>query len=203
MSRRSSSVPPGATLPVLTEPPESRLLQALATVAGSKGLRATSVADVVGAAGVSKRTFYEHFSDKEACFLSLYREASASALRTLREAVRPELPWQAQVESALEAYFSHLAAGPQLLHTLFVEIHHLGEPGARARREVMGALADFMRETVNRDRPADRALSPAMATAAVGAITELVLQAIERDEQAELARLVPVASDIVRRLAQT
>lgn len=202
MTRRDPTEPALATSTATPEAPESRLLQALATVASGKGLRATSVADVVGVAGVSKRTFYEHFADKEACFLSLYTQASASALRTLREAVRPELPWQAQVDSALQAYFSHLAAGPELLHTLFVEIHHLGEPGARARREVMGALADFMRETVNRGRPPAQALSPAMATAAVGAITELVLQAIERHEQAELVRLVPVASDIVRRLAQ-
>src|SRR5690606_4555865 len=112
-------------------------------------------------------TFYEHFSDKDACFLALYRQASASALRTLSESVQPDLPWQAQVDSALRAYFEHLAAGPQLLRTLFVEIHHLGEAGARVRREVMRTLADFMRETVNRERPAGPALSEAMAMAAV------------------------------------
>lgn len=184
------------------EAPDSRLLHALADVAADKGFAAVTVADVVRVAGVSKRTFYEHFADKDVCFLTLYRLASASALNTLRAAVQPSLPWQVQVETALRAYFSHLSAGPRLLRTLFVEIHHLGEAGAAARREVMGSLADFMCETVNRDRPAEQALSPAMAMAAVGAITELVLQAIERNEQAELESLVPVASAIVRRLAQ-
>lgn len=184
------------------EAPDSRLLQALAEVVADKGLGAVTVADVVRVAGVSKRTFYEQFADKDVCFLTLYRLASASALDTLRAAVQPALPWQTQVETALRAYFAHLSAGPRLLRTLFVEIHHLGEAGAVARREVMTSLAGFMCETVNRDRPAEQALSPAMAMAAVGAITELVLQAIERNEQAELERLVPVASDIVRRLAQ-
>jgi hypothetical protein len=70
------------------------------------------------------------------------------------------------------------------------------------RREVMRTLADFMRETVNRDRDAAHALSDAMAMAAVGAITELVLDAIERGEQARLTELTPAASEIVRRLAQ-
>ena len=74
------------------------------------------------------------------------------------------------------------------------------------RREVMRALADFMRDTVNRDRDRDRdaahALSEPMAMAAVGAITELVLDAIERGEQARLTALTPAASEIVRRLAQ-
>lgn len=184
------------------ETPDSRLLQALASVAADKGLAAVTVADVVRVAGVSKRTFYEHFADKDACFLALYRLTCASALRTLRQAVQPELPWQAQVETALQAYFGHLAAGPQLLRMVFVEIHHLGEAGAVARREMMQTFADFMVETINRSQPAPRALSPAMAMAAVGALTELVLQAIERNEQADLVRLVPVASDIVRRLAQ-
>lgn len=184
------------------EAPDSRLLQALAEVVADKGLGAVTVADVVRVAGVSKRTFYEQFADKDVCFLTLYRLASASALDTLRASVQPALPWQTQVETALRAYFAHLSAGPRLLRTLFVEIHHLGEAGAVARREVMTSLAGFMCETVNRDRPAEQALSPAMAMAAVGAITELVLQAIERNEQAELERLVPVASDIVRRLAQ-
>lgn len=175
-----------------------RLLQAMATVAAAQGLAATSIAAVVAEAGVSKRTFYEHFTDKDACFLELYRAASASALRTLREAVRPELPWQDQVEHALGAYFAHLASGPQLIRMLFVEIHHLGPAGALVRREVMQHLADFMLETINAD---DEVLTPTMAVAAVGGIQELVLQAIERGEAAQLDRLAPNASAVVRLLA--
>ena len=175
-----------------------RLLQAMATVAATQGLAATSIAAVVAEAGVSKRTFYEHFSDKDACFLELYRAASASALRTLREAVQPERPWQDQVEHALGAYLAHLASGPQLIRMLFVEIHHLGPAGALVRREVMQHLADFMLETINAER---EVLTPIMAVAAVGGIQELVLQAIERGEAAQLDRLTPSASAVVRLLA--
>lgn len=175
-----------------------RLLQAMATVAATQGLAATSIAAVVAEAGVSKRTFYEHFTDKDACFLELYRAASASALRTLREAVRPEQPWQDQVEHALGAYFAHLASGPQLIRMLFVEIHHLGPAGALVRREVMQHLADFMLEIINAD---GEVLTATMAVAAVGGIQELVLQAIERGEAAQLDRLSPSASTVVRLLA--
>lgn len=175
-----------------------RLLQAMATVAAAQGLAATSIAAVVAEAGVSKRTFYEHFADKDACFLDLYRAASASALRTLREAVQPERPWQDQVEHALGAYFAHVASGPQLIRMLFVEIHHLGPAGALVRREVMQHLADFMLETINAER---EVLTPTMAVAAVGGIQELVLQAIERGEAAQLDRLTSNASAVVRLLA--
>jgi AcrR family transcriptional regulator len=174
-----------------------RLLEAMAHVAASQGLAAASIAAVVAEAGVSKRTFYEHFAGKDDCFLALYRAASESALRTLREAVDPTQPWQHQVEHALGAYLAHLSAGPQLVRMLFVEIHQIGEVGTAVRREVMQALADFMLETIQ-DRSA---LTPALAMAAVGGIHELVLQAIERGEAAELERLTPGASAVVRLLA--
>lgn len=180
----------------------ARLLQAMASVAAAQGLAATSIAAVVAEAGVSKRTFYEHFVDKDACFLALYRAASASALRTLRESVQPGRPWQDQVEHALGAYLAHLAAGPQLIRMLFVEIHHLGPAGATVRREVMQHLADYMLETINADSaPHNPALTPTMAMAAVGGIHELVLQAIERGEAAQLDRLTTSASAVVRLLA--
>jgi AcrR family transcriptional regulator len=176
----------------------ARLLQAMANVAAAQGLAATSIAAVVAEAGVSKRTFYEHFADKDACFLELYRAASASALRTLRDSVQSERPWQDQVEHALGAYLEHLSAGPQLIRMLFVEIHHLGAAGAQVRREVMQHLADFMLETINIQAPV---LTPTMAMAAVGGIHELVLQAIERGEAAQLDRLTPSAGAVVRLLA--
>src|SRR5882724_3806888 len=45
-----------------------RLLDAMAEVVAEKGYQATTVADVVERAGVSRRTFYEQFPDREACF---------------------------------------------------------------------------------------------------------------------------------------
>lgn len=181
----------------------SRLLQAMAKVTADKGLSLTTIADIVREAGVSKRTFYEHFESKEACFLALFRAASGSALRTLREAVKPDRPWQTQIEHALQAYFEHLSAGPGLMRVLFVDIHHLGLDGMRVRREVMQELADFMVSTVNHTGSlqgveAFRTLTPVMALAAVGGINELVLREIEQGRAAELKKLAPCAGEIVR-----
>ena len=118
----------------------------------AQGLAHTTIADVVREAGMSKRSFYEHFPNKEACFLALYAAASGAALRTLKEAVQPDRPWQDQLEAALDAYFTHLASGHQLLKALFVDIHLLGPSGAEVRREVLEALAQFMCDTVNGHR---------------------------------------------------
>lgn len=177
-----------------------RLLQAMASMAATKGLAAVTIADVVREAGVSKRTFYEHFESKDACFLDLYQAVSMNALKTLRDSVSAERPWQQQLEQALQAYLTHMAANPELLRTLFIEIHHLGVAGERARRDVMDALASFMVETLRRG-PAESVIDEGLALAAVGGINELILQAIEQGRVAELPAMTPVASEVVRRLA--
>lgn len=179
-----------------------RLLQGMARMAATKGLVAVTIADVVRAAGVSKRTFYEHFESKDACFLTLYRAVSMNALKTLRDSVSADKPWQQQLEQALQAYLTHMAASPDLLRTLFIEIHHLGAAGERARRDVMGALASFMVETLRRGS-GESAIDEGLALAAVGGINELVLQAIEQGRAAQLPAMTPVASEVVRRLARS
>ena len=183
----------------------SRLLQALASVAASKGFALTTIADIVREAGVSKRTFYEHFASKEACFLALYRAASRSALRSLNAAVALSRPGQSPLVLALQAFFEHLAQGPGLVRVLFVDIHQLGAEGLRVRRELMQALADFLVYTLNADASTRVSAPPrthttAMALAAVGGINELVLQALEQGRGAQLGQLAPCASDMVRGL---
>jgi AcrR family transcriptional regulator len=177
----------------------SRLLQAMARVCAEKGVALATIADIVREAGVSKRTFYEHFDSKETCFFALYRAASGSALRALRVALDVGHPWQTQVERALDAYLSHLSAAPDLSRMLFVEIHHLGPAGIRLRREVMQEFADFILDAVN-GGTTPSSLAPGMALAAVGAINEIILQALETGAADRLQKLTPVASDIVRRL---
>lgn len=179
-----------------------RLLQAMASMAATKGLAAVTIADVVREAGVSKRTFYEHFESKDDCFLTLYRAVSMNALKTLRDSVSADRPWQQQLEQALQAYLRHMAASPELLRTLFIEIHHLGAAGERARRDVMDALAALMVETLRRG-PAESVIDEGLALAAVGGINELILQAIEQGRVAELPAMTPVASEVVRRLARS
>lgn len=178
-----------------------RLLQGMASMAAAKGLAEVTIADVVREAGVSKRTFYEHFESKDACFLALYRAVSMNALKTLSDSVSAGRPWQQQLEQALQAYLSHMAANPELLRTLFIEIHHLGAAGERARRDVMDALAAFMAETLRRG-PGESVIDEGLALAAVGGINELILRAIEQGRVAELPAMTPVASEVVRRLAR-
>lgn len=187
------------------EPPAndhpSRLLQGLAQAVAAKGYADTTIADIVREAGVSRRTFYEHFDGKPAALIALYESASRRGLRVLRDAIDPSRDWQTQVDQALGAYLGSLAQNPVLLRTLFVEILGLGATGLAARRRVHDQMADFMLDVINAGRGPARLERP-MALAVVGGIHELVLQAIEQDRTQALPDLSAAAGRLLLAVVQ-
>ncbi|WP_440108973.1 TetR/AcrR family transcriptional regulator [Acidovorax sp. BL-A-41-H1] len=179
----------------------ARLLEGMARTVAAKGYADTTISDIVREASVSRRTFYENFSDKSGCLIALYEAASGNALAVLRRAIDPASDWKTQVEQALSAYLGVLARNPVLLRTLFVEILGLGAPGLAARRRATRALADLMVDVVNTrtgERPRQSPLDPTIAVAVVGGINEMVLDAIEQGRAADLQALVRPAAALLQ-----
>ena len=177
-----------------------RLLRGLALAIVDKGYAAVTIADVVRHARVSKRTFYEHFADKEDCFLALYGAVSDHLLSVIDASAGGHAPWRARVESATRAYLSELAAQPALTRTFLIEIQAAGPRALAARRAVHARFADQLRSLTAQaaaDEPAIQALSPALATAVAGGINELMLQAVEDGRTQELADLAGVAGELI------
>ena len=170
----------------------ARVLEGMAHAVSRKGYAETTIADIVGEASVSRRTFYEHFTSKAECLIALYEAASHNALKVLRDAIDPAHGWQTQVDRALRAYLGCLASNPVLVRTLFIEILHLGAEGLASRRRVNQELADFIVKTVG-----PKLVTPKMAMAIVGGINELVLEYIEQDKVTRLGELVEPASRLV------
>src|ERR1700741_994398 len=110
MAERSQSSPE-------PESPRARLIGALATSIRAKGYRETTVADVVRIARTSRRTFYQHFEDREACFLALFDAAHDEMLDHVAAAVTPDQPLSEQVDRALGAYIDGVTAQPELYHS--------------------------------------------------------------------------------------
>ena len=185
-----------------SNPPENqahrqRLLEGMARSVAAKGYAATTVADIVREAEVSRRTFYEYFSDRADCLIALYEAASYGALGVLRSALDPARSWQTQVEQALQAYLECLASDPVLLRTLYVEILGLGAAGLAARRRVNQDIADFMLTVINTD-PSRELLAPDMALAVVGGVNELILLAIEQNNIEGIPTISATAAALVR-----
>jgi AcrR family transcriptional regulator len=122
----------------------ARLLAAIAHVIGERGYAATTVAEVVREAGVSRSTFYAHFAGKEACFLEAYRHGMEVLEEEVRGAVADAAPgdWRAQLRAGIRAYLSVLAADEPTARTYLLEIHGAGDAALAERTATMRRFAD-------------------------------------------------------------
>src|SRR4051794_19666873 len=129
-----------------------RMLDAMAAAVAEKGYPATTVADVITRAGVSRKTFYEQFRDKEDCFLAAYDPGVALLLGALREAGSDETALLERARRRTRAYLETLASEPAFARTFMIEVDAAG-PAARERRAaVHDRFAALLREQVEAAR---------------------------------------------------
>jgi AcrR family transcriptional regulator len=177
---------------VVAESQRERLLVAMADAVAAKGYANVAVADVIERAGVSRRSFYEHFSNKEEAFLAAYDAGVAGLLDAIGEAEEAAaaeaagtgsggLPARARAGTAI--YLQLLADNPAFARTFLIEVLGAG-PAALERRDAVHErfalrLAGAYRAIaeagggVAAPEPA-----PYVFRAAVGAIHELVLECL-------------------------
>lgn len=180
-----------------------RLLTGFAAAVSEHGYAALTIADIVRHAKVSKRTFYEHFDDKEACFLATYVAATKIVLDSVAAVfdVDEERSWEEQLDAAIDAYVTALETNPALTRSCLVEIHAAGPRALERRREVHTAFAKMLRsfaERTHKRTPEVQTITDAMATAVVGGINELLVVQIERGARNRLRSLRETASVLMK-----
>ena len=87
----------------MTESQRNRILQAMIEVVSERGYPETRVVDVIGVAGVSRKTFYELFASKEDCFLAAYDVLLGNLLGDTARGFesKPGAPWAERVAAGL------------------------------------------------------------------------------------------------------
>ncbi|ABK72926.1 TetR/AcrR family transcriptional regulator [Mycolicibacterium smegmatis] len=160
----------------------SRLLDGLSTAIDDKGYRDSTVADIVRHARTSKRTFYDQFASKEACFIELLRANNAALVEHIRSAVSPEAEWQDQIDQAVGAYVEHIESAPSITLSWIRELPALGPAARPLQRDAMGALTDLLIDLS--DSPGFRraglnGLSRQMAIILLGGLRELTALIVE------------------------
>jgi AcrR family transcriptional regulator len=172
----------------------SRILAGLAAALERFSLAELYTDDIAREASVSKRTFYEHFANKEACFLTLYKENSARVLAALEEAAaRPELSILERIERGTEAYLTFMQNQAPLMKRLYIDILKLGDEGMQAKRHVVQQFADLLVGMYEEERqkvPGMPALKPELVLGVIAGLNELILFKIEDGEAAQLLELV-------------
>jgi AcrR family transcriptional regulator len=178
-----------------------RLIDAMAQSIEAKGYRDTTVADVVRIARTSRRTFYEQFEDREACFLALFDAVNDETMRQIAAAVHPDRPLAAQVDSALDAYIDNITTQPALYRSFVRELPGLGQAGADRQLAVIERFARLLIglvESARREQPVLGAKPLTMDTAVmiVGGLRELAVISLQRGR--DIREMRATAGDTIK-----
>lgn len=180
-----SRQPLGRTSPDGVSGHRERLIAAMATSIEERGYRDTTVADVVRLARTSRRNFYEHFDDRDGCFLALFDATNQTMLEEIEAAVAPDRPLDEQVDAAVDAYISNVADHPALYSSFVREMPGLGDQGAARGQATIERFADTLVVLVDRAREAQpglvaHPLDLDTAIIIVGGLRELLVLSLQQ-----------------------
>lgn len=175
-----------------------RMLEAMTEAVAEKGFGATVVADVVSRAGVSRKTFYEHFTGRDDCFMTAYedglsslRQAMADATAEVGDAADPVEGLRASVRT----YLGFLADRPALARTFVLEVLAAGPTALARRAAAYDEFADVTRrwhQQARRRRPDYPEVPDAVYGAVVGAGHAVVAEDVRQGRVAELREREPL-----------
>ena len=190
----------GLTPEAVAASQRGRILFAIAKAVAAKGYAGTTVADVVELAGVSRRTFYEQFPDKESCFLAAYDTGVEVILGQIRRAVAeaPETDWRGRARTAVETYMRVLADEPDFAWATHVEILAGGREALERRTAIIGIFVEVWRRFHEIARMEDPTL-PELPLEAYHALTGGLEEMVRDRMRTHGARSLPEYSEAVLR----
>jgi AcrR family transcriptional regulator len=194
---------------VVAESQRERLLVAMADATAAKSYANVAVADVIERAGVSRRSFYEHFANKEECFLAAYDAGVEALLHAIAEAEAAADGPLAGARAGTEVYLQLLADNPAFARTFLIEVLGAGPAALERRDAVHQRFADRLAEAhaaIAQQLGAAATLSmpaPYIYRAAVGAIHELVIDRLLKEGAEALPGLLDAMLEVEVRLLGT
>jgi AcrR family transcriptional regulator len=169
-----------------------RLLAAMLRAASELGYRETNVQDVIERAGVSRPTFYEHFANKEACFLDAF-DATAARLRDRVGAAvqKGGDSLRNRLRFGLETLLHFTATEPEAARTLIVEARAASVDAVMRRDDLLNHFAACIDTQVRELLPDPPSYSPITAAGIVGGVEALLYSRLNKGETDDLDALLP------------
>jgi len=167
-----------------------RLALAMVEAIGEHGYRAATIADVVTRAGLSRKTFYDHFANKEDCLLITFDLVADEGLRRVERAYRDAEGWPGRVEAAIRALFESAIENPGALRLTLLEIGAVGAAGIERRERSLARYQHFLRGALEL-APGEGTVSDTVLRAVIGGLNRVLYRGVLRRERGKLLALVP------------
>jgi AcrR family transcriptional regulator len=167
------------------------MLMGMVEVVAEQGYGGATVGAVLKRVHISRETFYQHFSDKEDCFLAAFDTASDLLIGLIEGALgAPDDPALVRLDRVLETYLGALAAAPTLARTFLIEAYGAGHAAVSRRIAVQERFAVTIADAITHGQPWRGGMDPHfVGRALVGAISALVTTSVEAGDYARLPEL--------------
>ncbi|HEY1687695.1 MAG TPA: TetR/AcrR family transcriptional regulator [Solirubrobacteraceae bacterium] len=151
----------------------ARLLSAAVALLAEDGNAGFSAAAVCGRAGVSRRTFYELFDDRQQCFAAILAEMERRVASVIAGLGLEGLAWGERVRMGLWAILCLVDSDPGLAKVCLVESQRAGGLVQLERERIVAALVDVLDEGRSQGAGGSAA-SRLTAEALIGAISSVI-----------------------------
>jgi AcrR family transcriptional regulator len=181
----------------IAEIQRARILAAMIDVASECGANDATIARVVARSGVSRRTFYEQFADREECFLAAFDQCVQQIAAVVAPAYQQSSKWRERVSAGLAALLELLDREPGVARLTIVETLGAGDCALeRRRRGIAQIIAVIDRE--GREAVASEGPPPLTAEGLVGGVLSLIHARVVDGGEATLVELLgPLMAMIV------
>ena len=176
------------------------LLRAAVEVFAERGFAGASVEAIIEIAGMSRRTFYEHFDGLAGVLKEVHARSAKIALSAVAGAMRDVADPVARVEAGIAAFLALAGANAGLARVLFREVRSAGPQYERRREELLEEFGGMLRVAL-RDAHAEGRIARAPDELTVFAVTASIeavaLRYVERGEEERIAEALPALARVV------
>ena len=171
-----------------------RIIDGTAAAVKQRGVRDVTVEDILRSSSLSRRTFYQHFGNKEDAFRALYERITVLMVRAIRERVEGYSDPSSRLFAGLDAYLDFQQEGGELVAQLQVEASNPDSPLSSVREQTLDALVKFIETEVTRELglPLDPLLYRSLLIGLEGMVNHLrragPFDRSDRDRVASIAR---------------
>lgn len=177
----------GATGDRLADIQRARIVGAMFDVVAQRGAVSVTVAHVVERSGVSRRTFYESFSDREDCMQAAFERALSLASERVISAYESGKGWREQIRSALVAFLAFCDEQPNVARMLVCESQASGGKVAQRRTDILAELARILEQGRKTGKAED--VSTLVAEGIVGGVLSVIQTRLTNTDREPLISL--------------
>jgi AcrR family transcriptional regulator len=166
-----------------------RLEGAMVEATARHGFAGTTVSELVGFAGVSKTTFYQHFDSKESCFLATFDAIIEAVTERVSAAFAEPGDFRRRLTRALSVFMEIAAAEPAAASLAAVDSLTLGKAGIAHREKGSEAFELMIRQSFDH-APSSVEVGDVTVRAIVAGIRGVVYRSLRADQADRLPTLV-------------